>query len=142
MLSITLEPQYEEEWLGENPSHHTFHLDKGQRPLYHQLHTYKAESPLIINAYNTGTGKTKAAFLRLLKRAKEKNFSLDSSEDNLLLIVPTNELLAQHASDVDNFCNDNKLPYPVLSMSRASLTVIQKRTGFIDSELLVVASLH
>src|SRR5690348_16482211 len=66
MLSITLEPQYEEEWLGENPSPTTF----PSHPLYHQWLTYKAESPLIINAYNTGTGKTKAAFLRLLKRAQ------------------------------------------------------------------------
>src|SRR5216683_796392 len=142
MLSITLEPQYEEEWLGENPSPATFPLDKGQRPLYHQWLTYKAESPLIINAYNTGTGKTKAAFLRLLKRAKEKNFSLDSSEDNVLLIAPTNELLAQHARDAEKFCNDNKIPYRVLSMSRASLDEIQNRTGFSEGELRRGAALH
>src|SRR5260370_10112021 len=142
MLSITLEPQYEEEWLGENPSPATFPLDKGQRPLYHQWLTYKAESPLIINAYNTGTGKTKAAFLRLLKRAKEKNFSLDSIEDTILRIAPTNELLAQHARDAEKFCNDNKLPYRVLSMSPASLDEIQNRTGFSDGELRRGAALH
>src|SRR5579871_6779847 len=126
MLSITLEPQYEEEWRGENPSLATFPT----HPLYHQWLTYNAEKPLIINAFNTGTGKTKAAFLRLLKRVQEKNFILDSSEDNVLLIAPTNELLAQHARDAEKFCHDNKLPYRVLSMSRATLDDIQGRVDF------------
>jgi DEAD/DEAH box helicase len=131
MLSIKLEPHDEEEWLGENPSPATF----PSHPLYHQWLTYKAESPLIINAYNTGTGKTKAAFLRLLKRAEEKNFNLDSSEDNVLLIAPTNELLAQHARDAEKFCNDNKLPYRVLSMSRATLDEIQNKPDFSEGKL-------
>ena len=114
MLSIRLEPQYEEEWLGENPSSATFPLEEGKRPLRHQVLTYNAASPLIINAYNTGTGKTKAAFLRLKKRVEEKNYNLDSSEDNVLLIAPTNELLAQHARDAKDFCDQNGLPYPVV----------------------------
>lgn len=142
MLSITLEPQFEEEWLGENPSPTTFPLDQGQRPLYHQWLTYKAESPLIINAYNTGTGKTKAAFLRLLKRTREKNFNPDSSEDNVLLIAPTNELLAQHAHDAEKFCIDNKLPYRVLSMSRATLDEIQSKPYFSEGQLRHGAALH
>ncbi len=138
MLSITLEPQYEEEWLGENPSPTTFPT----HPLYHQWLTYKAESPLIINACNTGTGKTKAAFLRLLKRVQEKNFNLDSSEDNVLLIAPTNELLAQHARDAEKFCNDNKLPYRILSMSRATLDEIQNKLDFSEGQLRRGAALH
>ncbi len=138
MLSITLEPQYEEEWRGENPSLATFPT----HPLYHQWLTYNAEKPLIINAFNTGTGKTKAAFLRLLKRVQEKNFILDSSEDNVLLIAPTNELLAQHARDAEKFCHDNKLPYRVLSMSRATLDDIQGRVDFSEGQLRRGAALH
>jgi CRISPR-associated endonuclease/helicase Cas3 len=138
MLSITLEPQFEEEWLGENPSPAAF----PSHPLYHQWLTYKAESSLIINAFNTGTGKTKAAFLRLLKRTQEKNFNLDSSEDNVLLIAPTNELLAQHAHDAEKFCNDNKLPYRILSMSRATLDEIQSKPDFSESQLRRGAALH
>lgn len=142
MLSIRLEPQYEEEWRGENPSPATFPSGKDQYPLYHQWLTYKAESPLIINAFNTGTGKTKAAFLRLLKRVREKNFNLDSSEDNVLLIAPTNELLAQHARDAEQFCNDNKLPYRILSMSRATLDEIQSKPDFSEGRLRPGAALH
>src|SRR5712692_3297689 len=142
MLSITLEPQYEEEWLGENPSRFTFPLDEGKRPLYHQWLTYNAESPLIINAYNTGTGKTKAAFLRLKKRVEERNYNLDSSEDNVLLIAPTNELLAQHARDAKDFCDQNGLPYRVLTMSRATLDEIKSRPGFSEGKLRNGAALH
>src|SRR5437764_1009977 len=94
MITVTLEPQDEEAWRGENPSPATF--PPGQPPLLHQWRTYCAEQPLIVNTYHTGTGKTKAALLRLLKRARDKGFHrLDSTEDNALLIAPTNELLAQ-----------------------------------------------
>ena len=142
MLSIRLEPQYEEEWLGENPSSATFPLEEGKRPLRHQVLTYNAASPLIINAYNTGTGKTKAAFLRLKKRVEEKNYNLDSSEDNVLLIAPTNELLAQHARDAKDFCDQNGLPYRVLTMSRATLDEIKSRPGFSEGKLRHGAALH
>jgi CRISPR-associated endonuclease/helicase Cas3 len=142
MLSIRLEPQYEEEWLDDNPSPATFLPAKGQRPLRHQWLTYHAEKPLIINAYNTGTGKTKAALLRLLKRTGDKNFQLNSSEDNVLFIAPTNELLAQHARDVERFCKDNNLPYRVLTMSRASLDELQQRPGFSEGKLRRGAALH
>src|SRR5207244_9696715 len=121
-----------------NPSPATF----PSHPLYHQWLTYKAESPLVINAYNTGTGKTKAAFLRLKKRVEEKNYNLDSSEDNVLLIAPTNELLAQHARDAKDFCDQNGLPYRVLTMSRATLDEIKSRSGFSEGKLRHGAALH
>ncbi len=94
MLSITLEPHYEKVWLGENPSPTTF--PPGYPPLHHQWRTRNAQEPLIVNTYNTGTGKTKAALLRLLKRAQDIGFHrLNSAEHNALLIAPTNEFVDQ-----------------------------------------------
>ncbi|MDQ2714332.1 MAG: type I-D CRISPR-associated helicase Cas3' [Chloroflexota bacterium] len=143
MLTVTLEPQYERIWLGENPAPATFPL--GQPPLLHQWRTYSAEQPLIVNTYNTGTGKTKASLLRLLKRARDKGVHrLDSTEDNALLIAPTNELLAQHARDVEQFCNENAkdLPYRVVAVSRASLDSYKLQEDFSETDMRRGAALH
>jgi CRISPR-associated endonuclease/helicase Cas3 len=140
MLSITLEPQYEKVWLGENPSPNTF---RNNPPLLHQWLTRNAEEPLIINTYNTGTGKTKAALLRLLKRAQDIGFHrLNSAEHNALLIAPTNELLAQHARDAEKFCEENKLPYQVVPISRALLESYKDTPGFSEGDLRRGAALH
>src|SRR2546427_8643317 len=132
MLSINLKAQDEYQWRGEeNPSPATFPKGRGWYPLYHQWRTYNATEPLIVNTYNTGTGKTKAALLRLLKRARDIGFNcLDSSEHNALLIVPTNELLAQHARDAEKFCEENRLPYRVVTITRADLDTYQVDTEF------------
>src|SRR6266851_9683501 len=141
MLSITLEPHYEKVWLGENPSPTTF--PPGYPPLHHQWRTYNATEPLIINTYNTGTGKTKAALLRLLKRARDIGFNnLDSSEHNALLIAPTNELLMQHAHDAEKFCDENKLPYRVVPISRADLDNYKSSEEFSEGDLRRGAALH
>src|SRR5436305_11392780 len=116
MLSIELKGQDEYIWRGENPSPATFPAENGLFPLYHQLRTYNAEEPIIVNTYNTGTGKTKAALLRLLKRAQRVGFDrIRPSRDNALLVAPTNELLAQHVTDVTQFCEENGLPYRVVA---------------------------
>lgn len=141
MFSLTLAAHYEQVWLGENPSPATF--PEGRPPLLHQWRTYNAEEPLIINTYNTGTGKTKAAFLRLLKRARDIGFDrVSNSEDNALLIAPTNELLAQHARDAETFCVQNDLPYQVVSISRADLDNYKGETHFSEVELRRGAALH
>ena len=74
-VRLMLEPQYELVWRGKNPSPATFDPEKGHFPLNHQWRTYNATEPLIVNTYNTGTGKTKAALLRLLKRVKKIGFN-------------------------------------------------------------------
>src|SRR5437588_9723314 len=141
MFSITLESHYEKVWLGEHPSLATF--PERRPPLLHQWRTYNAEEPLIINTYNTGTGKTKAALLRLLKRARDEGFhKLDNSEDNVLLIAPTNELLAQHARDAQEFCEQNDLPYQVVPISRADLDNYREIPGFSEGDLRRGAALH
>ncbi len=142
-IRLTLEPQNERRWLGENPSPATFQPELGHFPLYHQWRTYNATEPLIINTYNTGTGKTKAALLRLLKRARDIGFNyLDSSEHNALLIAPTNELLMQHARDAEKFCDENKLPYRVVPISRADLDNYKSSEEFSEGDLRRGAALH
>ena len=141
MLSIHLEPQAEKVWLGENPAPVTFGGD--YKPLYHQWLTYNASEPLIVNTYNTGTGKTKAALLRLLKRAREIGFgNLSAEGDNALLIAPTNELLAQHARDTRKFCEENQLPYRVIPISRADLDNYKHTPGFSEGEVRRGYALH
>src|SRR5438874_9715573 len=134
MITLTLEPQYEQRWLGENPSPTTF--PPKHPPLLHQWRTYNAEKPIIVNTYNTGTGKTKAALLRLLKRARDIGFEkLTSSRHNALLIAPTNELLAQHVEDAIEFCQENDLPYQVLALTRPNLDDYKNRPGFSEDQL-------
>lgn len=140
MFSLTLEPQYERIWSGKDTLLDPF-LEKYPL-LYHQWRTYNAEQPLIINTYNTGTGKTKAALLRLLKRAHSIGFHrLDSSEHNVLLIAPTNELLAQHKRDTEDFCRDCNLPYRVIAISKADLDAYQVH-GQYETGVRPGAALH
>ena len=59
-ITVTLETGYEK----VSPTNQ-FRLE--YPPLYHQQRTYDAlkANDLVINTYNTGTGKTRAALLRL-----------------------------------------------------------------------------
>ena len=68
-------------------------------PLYHQQRTYDAlkTNELVINTYNTGTGKTYASLLRLF----------DLEGENVLFIAPTNELIHQHADDIREFVEEH-----------------------------------
>ncbi|HLZ80132.1 MAG TPA: type I-D CRISPR-associated helicase Cas3' [Ktedonobacteraceae bacterium] len=142
-IRLLLRSQHERVWKGQNPSSATFPEQRGIRPLYHQWRTYHATEPLIVNTYNTGTGKTRAALLRLLKRAQDIGFNaLESSEHNALLIAPTNELLAQHARDAEEFCKQNGLPYRVVSISRATIEQHMHVSDFSEGELRRGAALH
>ncbi len=143
MFSIDLAAQDEYQWMGDNPSSTTFPPEKGWYPLYHQWRTYNSEAPIIVNTYNTGTGKTKAGLLRLFKRARMIGFEkLRPSQHNALLIAPTNELLAQHVDDARAFCKDNGLPYRVLALTKADLDDCKDKPGFSEKQLRRGAVLH
>src|SRR5579883_2920673 len=114
---------------------------RGYGVLYHQWRTYQAEAPIIINTSNTGTGKTKAALLRLKRRAEKRGFTkLNSTRDNVLFVAPTNELVQQHAKDARAFSEENILPYRVNPLTREALDLFigesQKRRGFEFASLL------
>lgn len=141
MLTLQLLPQDEYRWLGENPSPATFPREDKIFPLYHQWRTYKSEATIIVNTHNTGTGKTKAALLRLLKRARDKKV-LSPVNDDVLLIAPTNELLLQHAKDAQDFCEENHLPYRVVTVTRDDLEKYKNQEHFSEEYLRRGAALH
>ena len=89
--------------------------DFKQPPLYHQVRTMEAlrHYDLVMNSYNTGTGKTFASLLHL--------FDLQGQGKNVLFIAPTNALLAQHAADIEQFIADNNLDFKVLRAAAADI---------------------
>ena len=82
-------------------------------PLYHQQRTYDAlkANDLVINTYNTGTGKTCASLLRLF----------DIKNKNVLFIAPTNELIHQHADDIRAFVAEHELNFYVAEVTGQKL---------------------
>ena len=84
-------------------------------PLYHQQRTYEAlqGNELVINSYNTGTGKTKAALFHLF----------DLKGENVLFIAPTNELIRQHVEDIQKFVAQygDRLDFHVLEVNAEKL---------------------
>ena len=83
--------------------------------LYHQLRTFEAlaDYDLVVNAYNTGTGKTVASLLQL--------FRLNGQGRNVLFIAPTNALLHQHVESVERFVQAHGLDFRVLEVNAARL---------------------
>lgn len=95
-------------------------------PLQHQVETAAALAAhdMVINAFPTGTGKTKAALLWLL----------DHHEANTLLIAPVNELVRQHARDAEQFVTAAGLPHVVESVDAAFLRTLPEDLGKRPSE--------
>lgn len=91
----------------------TNQFDLKHPPLYHQQRTYEAlkANDLVINTYNTGTGKTRASLLRLF----------DLKNENVLFIAPTNELIHQHANDIREFVEEQKLNFYVAEVTGQKL---------------------
>jgi len=125
MISFTLAGQTEK--LAPPGSYPT---EWSPRPLYHQVRTRAAlhDHPIVINTYNTGTGKTLASLLRLL--------DLNGQRKNVLFIAPTNELISQHVKDINTFVEKNKLSYTVLAVSAPDLTAMQEQY-LADTEVLL-----
>lgn len=92
--------------------------DKAGLLLYHQWQTYHAlkDTPIVVNSYNTGTGKTYAALLHLLDLNARFGKQTRDKRSNVLFIAPTNELLRQHEDDVAEFIKRNNLQHLVLRL--------------------------
>lgn len=120
-VDLFLEGQYEKVAL-ENPFAIKSEL------LYHQWRTAEALKtfPLVMNVYNTGTGKTLASLLHL--------YAIPNKRDNhVLIIAPTNELLHQHVTDIQKFVDsDEKLKFRVVEVNAALLRQLA------DPELAIV----
>ncbi len=111
MITFTLLP-HTEKLAPANP------LGLARPPLYHQQRTYDALSDylLVVNSYDTGTGKTVAALLGLLNPALRGR--------NCLFIAPTNELLRQHEGDVQSFLANHNLDYHTIRVDAAVLRAL------------------
>jgi CRISPR-associated endonuclease/helicase Cas3 len=114
MTTIHLKPQ-SEKLAPQNP------WGFEHRPLYHQLRTYEAlkEHDLVVNTYNTGTGKTRASLLRL--------FDLDGQGKNVLFIAPTNALIQQHTKDIQAFVDKHDLDFRVVRVHAARLREMMEK---------------
>lgn len=88
-----------------------------QQPLYHQWRTAVAlkdpATHLILNSYNTGAGKTRAALLHL--------FDMKQTRQDVLFIAPTNALITQHTADIQAFVTTHNLPCKVISVTAATI---------------------
>ncbi len=125
MISLTLLPHAEKK-AAENP------LELARWPLLHQMRTYRAlkDTPVVMNTYNTGTGKTQASLLHL--------FDLRDSDKNVLFIAPTNALLEQHAVDIEQFVQKYGLDFKVLRITAAKVRQLDaaQRPGKVLHKLL------
>jgi len=90
-----------------------------RQPLYHQQRTLEAlqKHDLVVNTYNTGTGKTVASLLNL--------FELDGTGKNVLFIAPTNALLSQHTEDIQDFVRRYNLRFHVQKVTAADVRVLR-----------------
>lgn len=80
--------------------------------LYHQWRTVQAlqSAPLVMNTYNTGTGKTRASLLHLFHLPR-------NAQSHVLFIAPTNELIHQHVNDIQDFVAEHNLPFLVIEVN-------------------------
>ncbi len=110
MININLLPHAEKK-AENNP------LDLKQWPLHHQMRTYEAlqKFDLVMNTYNTGTGKTIASLLHLH----------DLRGKNVLFIAPTNALIQQHSEDIEKFVNDYELDFKVQPITAKTVREIE-----------------
>ena len=111
MLTINLLPHAEKK-AQDNP------LSLNPPPLYHQMRTYEAlqQYDLVMNTYNTGTGKTIASLLHLH----------DLRGKNVLFIAPTNALIQQHSEDIQEFVTQYGLDFKVQPITARTVREIEQ----------------
>lgn len=93
--------------------------------LAHQHEHYLAldEHHIAINTNPTGTGKTLAAMLELVRPRGQ------SPDAGTLFIAPTNELIGQHETDVREFARRHGLPHLVVRVTAETISRVQRALG-------------
>lgn len=108
-------------------------------PLYHQVRTLEAlrQYDVVMNTYNTGTGKTIASLLYLFD-LHAANQADQTRQRNVLFIAPTNALIGQHTDDIEQFVEQNNLDFKVMAVTAAEISALQSdlRRGEILTRLI------
>ncbi len=116
---ITLEA-WNEKLAEENPFPGLEH-----RALYHQVRTLEAlrDHDLVVNTYDTGTGKTFASLLYLFEL--DAAHKAGGSQQNVLFVAPTNALLTQHAEDIEALVERHDLDFRVQRITAGEVRALQ-----------------
>lgn len=87
--------------------------------LYHQVRTLEAlrRHDLVVNTYNTGTGKTVASLLYLFDLDRENQSRRGNQKRSVLFVAPTNALLTQHREDIAAFVERHRLDFHVMQVT-------------------------
>jgi len=92
--------------------------------LWHQVETFRALAThaVVTNTSATGTGKTLASQLHLLR---------DRPPKTVVVLAPTNALVDQHEADWRAFCEDASLPHHVIGLDARRLAAIELGDGTV-----------
>lgn len=100
-------------------------------PLYHQIRTREAlcDYHVVVNTYNTGTGKTRASLLHLFDMG---------ARQNVLFIAPTNALIDQHVDTIRAFVSEHNLDFHITPVTADTVRALRGdlRPGEALSRLL------
>ena len=88
-------------------------------PLYHQIRTREAlrRFDVVVNTYNTGTGKTRASLLHLFDLGEQQN---------VLFIAPTNALIDQHVDTIRAFVSEHNLDFHVTPVTADTVRALRE----------------
>ncbi len=127
-VKIVLQPQYQRRCAEIAPELAAMGFDF---LLHHQQEHYAAlaDAHIAMNTNATGTGKTLASLLHMLRPHMR---SPDIGD--VLMIAPTNELIAQHAHDIKEFVKTRRLPHIVLQINADVISTLAVANGWRRGE--------
>lgn len=127
-LSLVLQPQHERQCAEIAPELVAAGFDF---LLHHQQEHYAAleAADIVVNTNATGAGKTLASLLHMVRPHMQKPETGD-----VLMIAPTNELIAQHAEDIKEFVNSRGLPHIALQVNAGVISTLTLANGWRRGE--------
>lgn len=101
--------------------------------LQHQQDHYEAldNAQIVINTNQTGTGKTLAALLHLLRAPMR-----DAQKGNTLIVASSNKCIDKLANEVQEFVNTNGLPHIVIRLYNHVIEAIAESNNWLLSSAI------